>query len=161
VHNHGKLDQQPPLRDVSPGRRSAYYAGMVLIVLGFLLFLSNFFNTGVSAPAPGQPSFSPSMGGILSRALGGMALIVIGSFLMRAGKAGLAGSGILLDPRRARQDLEPFSRQAGGMLHDALDEAGLSPSRTDQVTVVKVRCRACTHLNPDNAKFCSHCGQAL
>lgn len=45
---------------------------------------------------------------------------------MGIGRAGLAGSGVVLDPQRAREDLEPWSRMAGGMVKDTLDEAGIS-----------------------------------
>ena len=45
---------------------------------------------------------------------------------MNLGRRGLAGSGAILDPGRARTDLEPWSRMAGGMAKDALDEAGVS-----------------------------------
>ena len=38
---------------------------------------------------------------------------------------GLAGSGVVLDPEKARTDVEPWTRMAGGMVGDALDEAGI------------------------------------
>jgi len=39
---------------------------------------------------------------------------------------GAAGSGIVLDPERAREDVEPWARMAGGVVKDALDEAGIA-----------------------------------
>jgi hypothetical protein len=47
---------------------------------------------------------------------------------MRLGRAGVAGSGLKLDPQDARRDLEPWSRMTGGMLKDTLDEAGVDLS---------------------------------
>ena len=41
------------------------------------------------------------------------------------GRMGLAGSGIELDPEEARRDVEPWSRMTGGVVKDALDEAGI------------------------------------
>jgi hypothetical protein len=38
---------------------------------------------------------------------------------------GLAGSGVKLDPEEARRDVEPWSRMTGGVLKDAMDEAGI------------------------------------
>ncbi|MEO7933076.1 MAG: SHOCT domain-containing protein [Chthoniobacterales bacterium] len=60
------------------------------------------------------------------RGFGGMALIVLGMILAGLGRAGAAGSGIVLDPEKARRDVEPWSRMQGGMAKDALDEAGIS-----------------------------------
>lgn len=45
------------------------------------------------------------------------------------GRRGLAGSGLKLDPEEARRDLEPWSRMAGGVVQDALDETGLKLGR--------------------------------
>jgi hypothetical protein len=45
-------------------------------------------------------------------------MIVIGAVISNIGARGAAGSGILLDPEQARDDLEPFSRMHGGMLKD-------------------------------------------
>lgn len=59
---------------------------------------------------------------MMFRALGGMGLIVLGGFLMKVGKSGLAGSGVVLDPQQARKDMEPWSRMKGGMVQDALEE---------------------------------------
>jgi hypothetical protein len=52
-------------------------------------------------------------------------MFMSGSVLMVLGRAGLAGSGVVLDPERAREDLEPWARMAGGMMKDGLDEAGI------------------------------------
>ncbi|HHY87500.1 MAG TPA: SHOCT domain-containing protein [Chloroflexi bacterium] len=106
-----------PTRDVSPDRKAAYYLGMGLMGIGFLVFLSNFFVAFGGG--------FPSMEGMMARALIGMGLIVFGAFLRSIGARGLAGSGVVLDPQQARRDVEPWSRMAGGMLQDAVEEAGL------------------------------------
>lgn len=55
----------------------------------------------------------------------GVVLIGLGGFLMNIGRAGVAGSGLLLDPERTRRDVEPWSRMAGGVVKDALDAADI------------------------------------
>ena len=95
-------------REIPNERKAAYYLGMGLMVIGVLLFVSNFF--GDISPA---------------RALGGMGLVVAGGILRGIGARGLAGSGIILDPEQAREDVEPWSRMGGGMVKDALDESGI------------------------------------
>jgi hypothetical protein len=92
------------------------------------------------------------------RAFGGIFLLFIGGTLMTLGRAGLRGSGVLLDPQGARADLEPFNRATGGMIQDALEEI---PALGQAQTVIKIKCRACTGLNAENAKFCNQCGQVL
>jgi hypothetical protein len=85
------------------------------------------------------------------------------------GARGLAGSGVVLDPEKARGDLEPYTRMAGGMLKDALDETGLlSPNRSAPKEpqqapekVVMVKCTACGKLNEEDSKFCQECGRQL
>ncbi len=89
-----------------------------------------------------------------------MALLFIGGIVRSAGARGLAGSGVVLDPQKAREDLEPYSRMTGGMLKDALDEADLHLGATSE-KVIMIKCRACGQLNEDNSKFCQECGQPL
>jgi hypothetical protein len=96
-----------------------------------------------------------------ARGIGGILLCWLGAFLMRLGSAGLRGSGVILDPQGARQDLEPFSRASGGMLQDALEEVSAVGQLGQPQAVVKVKCRSCNTLNAENAKFCNQCGQVL
>ena len=91
----------------------------------------------------------------------GFVLMVAGTLLRRVGSQGLAGSGLVLDPEQARQDLEPFSRQTGGMVKDALDEADIHLGGQTVREVIKVKCRACGHLNDEHAKFCQECGARM
>lgn len=66
----------------------------------------------------------------------------------------------MLDPEQARQDLEPFSRQAGGMLKDALDEAAVNLGGKPE-RVVMLKCAACGKLNEEDSKFCRECGAKM
>jgi hypothetical protein len=145
-------------RQVSPERKAAYYVGMVLSVVGLVVFLSTFVTFATHF---GDPSGVMAMSGsMMVRAIGGMILMMIGGAVMGIGRKGLAGAGVVLDPERGRRDLEPFTRQAGGMLKDALDEADIHlGGRTDKVVVIK--CRECGKLNEDDSKFCQECGKPL
>jgi hypothetical protein len=147
-------------RRISSDRKFAYYLGGGLIAVGLLLFLSVFvtgaLNFGNFDDFDGQARSS----GL--RAVGGMVLMMVGGFVRTVGARGAAGSGLLLDPERARRDLEPFSRQGGGMLKDALNEADIAlGSRRDDEPLVMIRCRACSTLNEEDSKFCQECGQPV
>lgn len=115
-----------PNKQISEERQAAYYIGAVIMGIGFLLFLSTFFSAFSSM---GQNSMPSNPGGDMAsmgfRALGGMILIIIGGVVRSIGVAGVAGSGVVLDPEKAREDLEPWARMAGGMVKDAVDESGL------------------------------------
>jgi hypothetical protein len=133
------------LRQVSPERKAAYYIGTAMQVVGALCFGSVFVSmalfmagpntqnslsvggpnglqmplhgTGIFPGRPHGPSFLP--------AVIGMGLLIAGGIVKNVGRMGLAGSGIELDPEQARKDVEPWARMGGGVLKDALDEAGL------------------------------------
>ncbi|NIA15922.1 MAG: zinc-ribbon domain-containing protein [Nitrospiraceae bacterium] len=145
-------------REISGERKLAYYVGMVIMGVGLLLFFSVFasfaLNFGNFDHFPGQ------MKSFAIRAFGGMALLMLGGVIRGIGARGLAGSGVVLDPQRARGELEPYTRMAGGMVKDALDEADVSlGGRSEQVIMIK--CRECGRLNEENSKFCQECGQEL
>ena len=128
---------------IPDSRRVLYYVGIALIGIGIVVFIKfGFFNLISSAPTVETPSFSsfgpPSLspvekpfmeraqeaaGNSMKGAIAGIALVLIGAVLTNIGRQGLAGSGVILDPRQAREDLEPWSRMHGGMVADALDEA--------------------------------------
>jgi hypothetical protein len=134
---------------------------MALAALGALSFGSTFCTAALNF---GNFDFNPRS--MIFRAFGGMALMIVGAILMRLGSAGLAGSGVLLDPQKQRQDLEPWTRAAGGMVSDAVSEVEAVDRVTDALggqdrTVVKVRCPKCRALNDETAKFCNNCGAAL
>lgn len=117
-------------RQVSSERKTSYYVGMVLIVVGLLTFLSVFV-TGI-ANFGNFENFDGQVQSAGFRALAGMGMMVIGGILMKIGSRGLAGSGVVLDPEQARRDVEPWSRMAGGMVRDALDEAEIDLGRRSE-----------------------------
>jgi hypothetical protein len=141
---------------ISPWRKAAYYGGGALIALGIVGFGTSFFLFAAGAEA--HAGEWPPRGWTF--AMVGMAVAAVGMFLRYVGARGLAGSGVLLDPSRARKDLEPYSRMTGGLIKDALEAADLRPS-DPPAPLVKLRCRACSALSPEDAKFCSACGQPL
>jgi hypothetical protein len=171
-------------------RKALYYLGMVVMGAGVLLFLSNFLFVAGEMGSHSRPRnhdipmsdpdwFEKSRARneswfaensdkgryFIFRALGGMGLIAVGGFLMRIGAAGLAGSGIVLDPQKAREDLKPWSHMAGGMIQDAVSQVEVvkkvEAAAVPPAPVVKVRCRRCTALNDETARFCNQCAASL
>lgn len=118
-----------PDRQISEGRKAAYYLGAVLMVIGLLMFLSVFVSVFSMMGRDEMTIHTDSPGGTFAsfglRAVGGMVLMMIGGALRTLGVRGAAGSGVVLDPEKARDDLEPWTRMAGGMVKDAADEAGV------------------------------------
>jgi hypothetical protein len=145
---------------ISEERSAAYYIGGIMMVVGVLSFFSVFI-TGAMHFGDFS-NFEERGRSEMLRAFGGMGLIVLGGIIRGIGARGLAGSGVILDPKQAREDLEPYSRMAGGMLKDTLNEAdihlGSGNVPTEEKVVVKVRCSQCGHLNSETAKFCEECG---
>ena len=130
---------------ISDERKMAYYGGHAISIFGLLLFASNFL-VGISMP----------------RALGGMALMVIGKIVAQVGARGLAGSGVVLDPKQAREDLKPYSKMSGGMFKDGLDESGIPEMMSgSRAQTIMIRCRDCQELNEEDSKFCQECGQPI
>jgi hypothetical protein len=80
-----------------------------------------------------------------------MVMLVAGRLLSGVGKAGLADSGITLDTEQARRDVEPWSRMAGGVLKDAMDEAGIRDGSkpTDEILTFDERLRRLKQLRDD------------
>ena len=145
------------MKQVSRERQAVYTVGLVLMVLGGILFASTFLTFALRM---GDVSgFASSARSGIFRALAGMALLIVGAILRGVGARGLAGSGVVLDPEQARQDLEPYSRMAGGMVRDALDEAQVDLGGPEKVVMVK--CPSCGKLNEEDSKFCQECGQKL
>ncbi len=191
------------MRKLSKERQATYYIGNVVSIIGFIVFLSFFFQVvgGFgSSPMPsgfsshGKPGYSVTIDGEdlvvmdantplspfipLQRGpnfgtpIIGMILIVSGQFIANIGKSGLAGSGLILDPEQAREDLQPFNVAKGQMLNDTLEEvqaiknfnASINHRVADQKPsppLIKVRCNSCKALNDESSKFCSQCGIQL
>ena len=130
----GRRPRRPARRDVSDGRKGLYLLGQVMSGVGFVLFLSVFvsgacaMNRGMSGDFPSMHGGPEDFSSFPIRAVGGFLLIFVGQIVRSVGARGIAGSGVILDPEQAREDLEPFSRQAGGMFDDALDETVVADS---------------------------------
>lgn len=148
---------EPP--KISDARKFLYYAGMAAFAIGLLTFLSTFLILFTGDPF--RQGLFQSFG---TRAVVGMLLVIGGQALLRAGARGLAGSGVILDPQRARREIEPWSRMAGGAIQDALSEVDAAKSLSREgsaAAVVKVRCKSCQALNDESSQFCGQCGARL
>lgn len=146
---------------ISEQRKTAYYLGAALMVIGVILVLSVFVTGAMNFGD--FSNFNADAKSSMFRAIGGMVLLGIGGFVRGIGARGLAGSGVVLDPEQAREDLEPYSRMAGGMAKDALDEADidLGSRGSEAGHVVMIRCPSCRKLNEEDSKFCQECGRSL
>lgn len=119
-------------RRISEQRKTLYYAGMASSVVGLLTFGSVFVSFALSfGKTDDFDEFGAQGRSMAVRAVLGMGLLILGGILKNVGARGLAGSGVVLDPQRARKDVEPWARMAGGVVGDALDEAGLKPGRRE------------------------------
>ncbi|MDX6765859.1 MAG: zinc-ribbon domain-containing protein [Candidatus Methylacidiphilales bacterium] len=145
-------------QQISEKRQTAFTLGTGLIIVGGLLFASTFIS--FVARFGDFTNFEARTQSGMFRALGGIGLILVGGWVRGIGARGLAGSGVVLDPAQAREDLEPYSRMAGGMVKDALQETGLGQSKTPE-TIIKIKCLSCGALNPEDANFCHKCGKPL
>lgn len=153
-------------RRISQGRKATYYVGGVIMIIGGLMFFSTFVTFAMHFGD--FHNFEDNARSDIFRAFGGMGLLILGGIIMGVGRRGLAGSGAVLDPKQAREDLEPYSRMAGGMFKDALDESGISlgsasrpgPQKVVE-RVVMIKCPACAKLNEEDSKFCQECGDKL
>lgn len=159
-----EIPMNEPNRQIPGNRKALYYLGMAASGVGMLLFLSVFVmmvaNFGNFDADFGQRIQS---GGV--RAVTGMLMMIVGGVLMKIGSRGWAGAGVLLDPERARKDVEPWARMGGGMVQDALSEIDAVKESHGRPAAsepqVKVRCPACRALNVETAKFCNQCGAAI
>lgn len=154
---------------LSNGRKTAYYIGMGMTILGFILFISIFFSVFglMNRSMNSVNSFGPfetGSGLSFGRPLIGMLLMIVGQLVMRVGARGAAGSGILLDPEQAREDLQPYTEAAGGMLNDVISNIDAFDKKEDSADtkeIIKVRCRGCGTLNDEDAKYCKACGKEV
>ncbi len=145
---------------ISNERKTAYYVGIAISIAGLLLFLSVFVTGALNFG--NFENFEERARSSMFRAFGGMALIAIGKIIAYVGASGLAGSGIVLDPKKAREDLKPYSKMTGGMVADVLEESGIPKmlNRGSEPKVV-IRCRSCQKLNEDDSKYCQECGEPI
>ena len=147
------------VRKISGQRKAAYYIGMGIIAVGLLLFASTFLSAIMGFGD--FTDFEQRGRSMMIRAFGGMGLMVVGGIVAAIGARGVAGSGVKLDPEQAREELEPYSRMAGGMIKDALDEADISLGAKNPEKVIMIKCQSCGQLNEEDSKFCQECGVKL
>lgn len=145
---------------ITKNRKVTYYIGLGMILVGFILFMSVFFSVASSMNDP----FTNSNSNPFMNAVWGMILMITGTIVMNIGAKGAAGSGLLLDPDKAREDLQPFNEATGGMINDVInniDVVGKITKNFEEKEVIKIRCRSCGNLNDEDAKFCKSCGKEL
>jgi hypothetical protein len=145
-------------KQISVERKTAYYIGMIFMVIGGLLFFSVFITGAMNFGNFNH--FDEDVRSTMFRAIGGFALLIVGGIIRGIGTRGLAGSGVVLDPEKARQELEPYARMAGGMVKEALDEANVNLSGK-QEKIIMIKCSSCGKLNEDGSKFCKECGKEI
>lgn len=145
---------------ITKQRQVTYYIGIVMMVIGFLLFISVFIATARFMNDPFMYEMKPSF----TNPIIGMILMIAGTVVMNIGAKGAAGSGLLLDPEKAREDLKPFSDAKGKMINDVvsnidiIDNIGKSHVKEE---IIKIKCRNCKNLNDEDAKFCKSCGKEI
>ncbi len=146
------------VKRISDERKAAYYIGGLVQLIGVIMFLSTFVTGAMNF---GDISnFEENAKSEMFRAFGGMGLLIVGGIIRGIGARGLSGSGVILDTEKARDELEPYSRMAGGMVKDALDEADINLGGKSE-KVIMIRCRNCQKLNEEDSKFCQECGEGI
>ncbi len=154
-------------RKISEGRKGLYYVGGAISLIGLILFLSTFVSFATNFGD--FDNFEGNAKSMMGRAIGGFILLILGGVLRSMGAAGLAGSGVILDPERAREELEPHARMAGGLVKDGLDEAGIDLAQIGRrgsgspppEKIIMIKCRNCSQLNEEDSKFCQECGRPI
>jgi hypothetical protein len=146
-------------KQISEGRQFAYYLGMVIMIIGGIMFISVFITGAMNFG--NFNNFNGQARSSMFRAVGGMIFLIVGGMIRGIGARGLAGSGVILDPEQARDELEPYSRMGGGMVKDALDEADIKLGSGKAEQVIMIRCRECGKLNEEDSKFCQECGKTI
>ena len=153
ANNKNDYDEENKSTEIPEWRKGMYYGGMILSGIGLLMFLSTFFS--IANGDPFNRTGNPFLFAFI-----GIVLVGIGQKISIIGKKGTAGSGLKLDPKAARKDLEPFTRAGGAMIADAYYEFKSENKAVDN-TVIKIRCKNCGELNDKNANYCDNCGEKL
>ena len=148
---------------ISNKRKTTYYVGLGMIILGIILFLSVFV---MFAKMMGEPDLMFSKQPPFINAVIGIILMIAGEYVTNIGAKGAAGSGLILDPDQAREDLRPFNEAKGGMISDVINNIDFVDKITSSIDnqqkeVIKIKCRNCSTLNDEDASFCKGCGQRL
>ena len=116
------------MNEISPTRKTLHAFGIGMTVLGVILIVVGFVGfvlTGSTFNTRLVVTFFLTFGS-------GMGVAVLGQVLRGIAARGVAGSGLVLDPKKARQDLAPWARMGGGIVRDALDESGFAPKQNPQ-----------------------------
>jgi len=145
-------------RQVSAGRKLTFYCGYLSMAAGAVFIVSIFFS--------GLDPFTWSrVRALVLRVVLGVGCFLMGLLLRKIGIRGLAGSVVILSPPGAREDLEPWSRAAGGLVNAALSEVEavkkISGGLAEGKEAIRVRCRSCRALNDEEARYCSQCGKEI
>lgn len=155
-------------KQISKERKKLYNAGLVLMIVGVCLFVLPFLAiplvmiVGLFGDiSDGMPRAVIGVPIAFFFAFIGFGLIAAGGFMRSIAARGTAGSGLVLDPEKARQDLKPWTGMAGGMVKDVLEEADISLSGHKPQQTVMIRCHECQKLNEEDSKFCQECGKPL
>lgn len=159
---------RPRQYDVEPWRKWAYYGGTALQAIGMLTFFGNFGMIFVSfshmglGPGTDSPATQvPRMFAMFPIFIVAMLVMIAGGALRTAGRKGLAGSGLILSPRKEAQDAEAWRRSEGAQKQMELEEMPSLAGGLGAREVVKVRCRGCGYLETEDARFCSGCGAPM
>ncbi|MCL2104346.1 MAG: SHOCT domain-containing protein [Kiritimatiellaeota bacterium] len=126
-------EQDSKNRNVSEKRKNLYAFGIGLTVLGAVMIVvgfAGFVLSGIFGDGRGR-GFRPDIIAFFLTFGGGMGVSVLAHVIREIAARGVAGSGLVLDPEKARKDLEPWSRMGGGMIRDVLDESGIAPKPTN------------------------------
>jgi len=145
-------------KQISPERKGLYSFGLILQVIGGILFGVPFIYVPFKLMSDDMPG-----PGVMLVAFIGFGLIAGGGIMRGIAAKGVAGSGLVLDPEKAREDLEPWTRMGGGMVKDVLDEADIKvgSGSSGPEKVIMIKCRECGKLNEEDSKFCQECGKPL
>ncbi|BCM91319.1 hypothetical protein IAD21_03189 [Abditibacteriota bacterium] len=172
---------------VSEQHESFYYLGLAICAAGALLLFSVLVSgcqdLGGQSPKPPPsitwgntrepPTFhkTPAASSDISIAglLTGIALIIAGAAMVNAGRAGIRGSVIILDPQGGREDMKPWDGARGEMREDILRSSEVVTGMVKRAkqklpegeTQIKIRCQNCRALNDEDARFCKSCGIPL
>lgn len=145
---------------ITKQRKVTYYFGIGMMVIGFLLFISVFFDTARFMNDP----FAYERQSSFTSPIIGMIIMMAGTAIMNIGAKGAAGSGLLLDPEKAKEDLKPFNEAKGKMINDVVSNIDIIDNIVkfhEEKEVIKIKCRSCGSLNDEDAKFCKSCGKEV
>ena len=148
-------------KQISPERKGLYSFGLVLQVIGGVMFGVPFIVGPLTAMSGNIDNGAIPAAFLV--AFIGFGCIAGGGFMRNLAARGTAGSGLVLDPEKAREDLKPWTGMAGGMVKDVLDEADIKigSGGSEPEKVVMIRCRECGKLNEEDSKFCQECGKPI